>query len=258
MLNNIYHAKAESLITNTAIISSKCFDFKQSMYKIINECKYKGTNKEHPQFIFLWKHRTKNESKKESNHIQEYNTLTEKTHHTKTKPPDGFQYTRVDIYGEMKDETILNNRTQLGKYNIFNGIKNHTKTNRPDECYKQSVDTYNHLECFVLKSIYSTYVIIHGFRLIKFLTELNKMNLWVTDIGNEKLNILIKELDNIRAFSNHVMAPEYILSIGQVCEYIKTILKHIIIISDQSTHDNFVNKLWLNPMKLMIVKAMLL
>jgi hypothetical protein len=50
-----------------------------------------------------------------------------------------------------------------------------------------------HLTDIPLDSVYSGVVSIQGFRLVLFLAELNKLELWATDIGNAYLEAYTSE-----------------------------------------------------------------
>jgi hypothetical protein len=124
----------------------------------------------------------------ELNQIDEYITFIDKGHHSKVTPPAGFKRIRVHIGYDVK----------------YNG--KHKARLVPD----------GHLTEVPIDSVYSGVVSLRGFRLVLFLVELNKLQLWATDIGNAYLEAYTSEKVYI------VAGPEF----GARNEHILVISKH--------------------------------
>jgi Reverse transcriptase (RNA-dependent DNA polymerase) len=97
--------------------------------------------------------------------IQEYKTFKDYGHHTKSKPPDKYKKIRVHFVFDVKH----------------------------DGRHKARLVADGHLTDIPLDSVYSGVVSLRGFRLTMFLAELNKLELWATDIGNAYLEAKTSE-----------------------------------------------------------------
>ena len=91
--------------------------------------------------------------------IDQYQVFTDNGHHTKTKIPDGHKKIRVHFVFDVKH----------------------------DGRHRARLVADGHLTDIPLESVYSGVVSLRGFRLVLFLAELNKMDIWATDIGNAYL-----------------------------------------------------------------------
>jgi Reverse transcriptase (RNA-dependent DNA polymerase) len=101
----------------------------------------------------------------ELQNITEYQSFIDKGHHTKTTPPGGYKRIRVHLVFDVKY----------------------------DGRHKARLVADGHLTDIPLDSVYSGVVIIRGFRLVLFSAELNKLQLWATDIGNAYLEAYTPE-----------------------------------------------------------------
>ena len=97
--------------------------------------------------------------------INEYETFIDKGHHTKAVSPNGYKKIRVHLVFDVKH----------------------------DGRHKARLVADGHLTDIPLDSVYSRVVSIRGFRLVFFLAELNKLELWATDIGNAYLEAYTSE-----------------------------------------------------------------
>jgi hypothetical protein len=97
--------------------------------------------------------------------IDEYKAFTDHGHHTKGKPPEGYKQIRVHLVFDVKH----------------------------DGRHKARLVADGHLTDIPLDSVYSGVVSLRGFRLVLFLAELNKLELWATDIGNAYLEAMTTE-----------------------------------------------------------------
>jgi hypothetical protein len=91
--------------------------------------------------------------------INEYNTFTDLGHHTKTTAPSGHKKIRVHFVFDVK----------------HNGR------------HKARLVADGHLADVPMESVYSGVVSLQGLCLVLFLVELNRLELWATDIGNAYL-----------------------------------------------------------------------
>ena len=97
--------------------------------------------------------------------INEYDTFIDKGHHTKVKPPSGYKKIRVHLVFDVKH----------------------------DGRHKARLVADGHLTDIPLDSVYSGVVSLRGFRLVLFISELNGLQLWATDIGNAYLEAFTSE-----------------------------------------------------------------
>jgi hypothetical protein len=90
-----------------------------------------------------------------------------------------------------------------------------------------------HLTDIPLESVYSSVVSLRGLQIITFLSELNGLDLWVTDIGNAYLEAFIMERNYI------VAGPEF----GQLEGYYLIIVKALygLRMSGLHWHERFAN-----------------
>ena len=114
-------------------------------------------------------------AKTELDQIKEYDTFIDKGHHTKVAPPVGYKKIRVHLIFDVKH----------------------------DGRHKARLVADGHLTEVPLDSVYSGVVSIRGFRLTLFLSELNQLELWSTDIGNAYLEAFTAEKVYI------IAGPEY-------------------------------------------------
>ena len=103
--------------------------------------------------------------KTELDQIKEYDTFIDKGHHTKIAPPNGYKKLRVHLVFDVKHDCR----------------------------HKARLVADGHLTEIPLNSVYSGVVSIRGFRLVLFLAELNKLEVWCTDIGNAYLEAFTAE-----------------------------------------------------------------
>jgi Reverse transcriptase (RNA-dependent DNA polymerase) len=101
----------------------------------------------------------------ELSQINEYVTFIDKGHHSKAAPAAGFKRIRVHIVYDVKH----------------------------DGRHKARLVADGHLTDIPLVSVYSGKVSLRGFRLVLFLAELNKLQIWATDIGNAYLEAYTSE-----------------------------------------------------------------
>ena len=97
--------------------------------------------------------------------IDEYQAFIDHGHHTKGKPPEGYKKIHVHLVFDVKH----------------------------DGRHKARLVADGHLTDIPLDSVYSGVVSLRGFRLTLFLAELNKLELWSTDIGNAYLEAQTSE-----------------------------------------------------------------
>ena len=98
--------------------------------------------------------------------INEYETFTDAGHHTKAKIPNGYKKIRVHFVYDVKH----------------------------DGQHKAQLVADGHLTEVPLESENSGVISLCGFHLVLFLAELNKLELWATDIGNAYLEAFTSEL----------------------------------------------------------------
>jgi hypothetical protein len=91
-------------------------------------------------------------------------TQLDKRHQTKTKPPPGYNKIQVHLIFDVK----------------------HVHTAR--------LVAHGNLTNVLLESVNTGVVSLCGFRLLLFLSELNGMELWPTDIGNAYLEAFTSEI----------------------------------------------------------------
>ena len=97
--------------------------------------------------------------------INEYSTFTDMGHHTKTTSPSEYKKIHVHFVFDVKH----------------------------DGRHKARLVADGHLTDLPSESVYSGVVILRGFRLVLFLAELNKLQIWSTDTGNTYLEAYISE-----------------------------------------------------------------
>jgi hypothetical protein len=102
----------------------------------------------------------------ELNQLDEYKTFIHKGHQTKSKPPPGYKKIRVHLIFDVK----------------------------PNGRHKARILADGHLTNVPLESDFSGVVILRGFRLVIFLSKLNGLELWTTDIGNAYLEAFTSEM----------------------------------------------------------------
>ena len=87
------------------------------------------------------------------NKLDDYNTFI---NHGSNKPPDGYKKIKVHLIFDIKHD---------GRHNA--------------RCVADG-----HLTDIPVDSVYSGVVSLRGFRMMLILAELNKLDIWATDIGN--------------------------------------------------------------------------
>ena len=97
--------------------------------------------------------------------IDDYSTFTDHGHHDSASPPSGYKKIRVHFVFDVKH----------------------------DGRHKARLVADGHLTEVPLDSVYSGVVSLKGLRLVVFLAELNKLQLWATDVGNAYLEALTSE-----------------------------------------------------------------
>jgi hypothetical protein len=93
--------------------------------------------------------------------------------------------------------------SQLAEYDTFRDL-GHKDTAPPLTGYKKIhthlvYDCKHHLTDIPLESMYSGVVSLRGLRIVTFLSELNGLDLWATDIGNAYLEAFTMEQNYIVA-----------------------------------------------------------
>ena len=126
-------------------------------------------------------------TKTELDQIKEYDTFIDKGHHTKVAPPVGYKKIRVHLIFDVKH----------------------------DGRHKARLVADGHLTEVPLDSVYSGVVSIRGFRLTLFLSELNQLELWSTDIGNAYLEAFTAEKVYIIAGPEYAELEGHILIISK-------------------------------------------
>jgi hypothetical protein len=121
--------------------------------------------------------------------IDDYDMFIDKGHHTKTKPPDGYNKIRVHLIFYFKHD--CRHRVRL----VADG----------------------HLTDIPLESVYSGVVSVRGFRIVLFLAELNHLKIWATDTANAYLEAHTTEKVYI------IAGPEF----GESEGHIHVISKHL-------------------------------
>ena len=101
----------------------------------------------------------------EFSQIKEYQTFTDHGHHTKATIPAGYKKIRVHFVFDVKH----------------------------DGRHKARLVADGHLTDVPTDSVYSGVVSLRGLRLVTFIAELNKLQLWSTDIGNAYLEAKTSE-----------------------------------------------------------------
>ena len=97
--------------------------------------------------------------------IYDYKTFVDHGHHTKTTAPSGHKKIRVHFVFDVKH----------------------------DGRHKARLVADGHLTDIPIDSVYSGVVSLRGFRLVLFMGELNKLQVWSTDIGNAYLEAMTSE-----------------------------------------------------------------
>jgi Reverse transcriptase (RNA-dependent DNA polymerase) len=97
--------------------------------------------------------------------IDDCDTFIDKGHHLKAKTPVGYKKIRVHLIFDVKH----------------------------DGRHKARLVADGHLTDIPLESVYSGVVSLRRFRIVLFLAELNKLELWATDIGNAYLEAFTSE-----------------------------------------------------------------
>jgi len=155
----------------------------RDLKRLLNQAKLQSFNTA-PQFKYgyeipqNYKHallldkRNRNKNKwKEANNLEfgqlfEYRTFIDHGHWKDSKPPDGYKKIRV--------------------HNLVFNVKH-------DGRHKVRVVADGHLTDIPVDSVYSGVVSLKGLRVMIFLSELNHLELWATDIGNAYLEAETQE-----------------------------------------------------------------
>lgn len=97
--------------------------------------------------------------------LDDYDTFHDKGHKDKCKPPEGYRKIRVHFVFDVKH----------------------------DGRHKARLVAGGHLTPIPLESVYSGVVTLRGLRIVCFISELNELILYATDIGNAYLEAFTKE-----------------------------------------------------------------
>ena len=135
--------------------------------------------------------------------IDDYTTFKDLGHKSKTQPPPGYKRISVHLVFDVKH----------------------------DGRYKARLVADGHLTDAPLESVYSGVVTIRGFRIVMFLSELNDLELWATDIGNAYLESYTAEKLYIIAGPEFKEREGHILIIVRALYGLKS--------SGQRWHDRF-------------------
>jgi hypothetical protein len=92
--------------------------------------------------------------------------------------------------------------SQLAEYDTFRDL-GHKDTAPPDGRHKARMVANGHLTDIPLESVYSGVISLRGLRIVTFLSELNGLDLWATNIGNAYLEAFTMEQNYI------VAGPEF-------------------------------------------------
>jgi hypothetical protein len=98
--------------------------------------------------------------------VNEYNTFKDIGHQSKTSPPAGYKRIRVHLVFDVKH----------------------------DGRHKVRLVADGHLTDIPQDSVYSGVVSLRGCRIVLFLSELNELHAWATDVGNAYLEAITDEL----------------------------------------------------------------
>jgi hypothetical protein len=107
--------------------------------------------------------------------LAEYDTFRDLGHKDTAPPPTGYKKIRTHLVYDCKH----------------------------DGRHKARMVADGHLTDIPLESIYSGVISLHGLRIVTFLSELNGLDLWATDIGNAYLEAFTMEQNYI------VAGPEF-------------------------------------------------
>jgi hypothetical protein len=107
--------------------------------------------------------------------LAEYDTFRDLGHKDTAPPPTGYKKIRTHLVYDCKH----------------------------DGRYKARMVADGHLTDIPLESMYSGVISLHGLRIVTFLSELNGLDLWATDIGNAYLEAFTMEQNYI------VAGPEF-------------------------------------------------
>jgi len=126
--------------------------------------------------------------------IDDYVTFKDLGHKDKVKPPEGYKRIRVHLVFDVKH----------------------------DGRFKARLVADGHLTDAPLESVYSGVVSIRGFRITMFLSELNGLELWATDIGNAYLESYTSEKVYIIAGPEFKERKDHILVINKALYGLKS------------------------------------
>ena len=113
--------------------------------------------------------------------------LDERNGNTRWQDATKLEMSQLDDYSTFKESGRVkpNGYKQIRVHLVFD-VKH-------DGRHKARLVADGHLTDLPLESVYSGVVSICGIRLVAFLAELNKLELWATDIGNAYLEAFTRE-----------------------------------------------------------------
>jgi hypothetical protein len=142
----------------------------KKMLRMVNQSRIKATRNA-PRYNTLWREATD----LEMSQLVEYDTFRDLGHKDTAPPPTGYKKIRTHLVYDCKH----------------------------DGRHKAWMVADGHLTDIPLESMYSGVVSLRGLRIVTFLSELNGLDLWATDISNAYLEAFTME-------RNHIVAgPEF-------------------------------------------------
>jgi hypothetical protein len=142
----------------------------KKMLRMVNQSRIKATRNA-PRYNTLWQEATD----LEMSQLVEYDTFRDLGHKDTAPPPTGYKKIRTHLVYDCKH----------------------------DGRHKARMVADGHLTDIPLESVYSGVVSLRGLRIVTFLSELNGLDLWATDISNAYLEAFTMEWNYI------VAGPEF-------------------------------------------------
>jgi hypothetical protein len=142
----------------------------KKMLRMVNQSRIKATRNA-PRYNTLWQEATD----LEMSQLVEYDTFRDLGHKDTAPPPTGYKKIRTHLVYDCKH----------------------------DGRHKARMVADGHLTDIPLESVYSGVVSLRGLRIVTFLSELNGLDLWATDISNAYLEAFTMERNYI------VAGPEF-------------------------------------------------
>eukprot|EP00977_Amphora_coffeiformis_P005206 scaffold1116_cov104-Amphora_coffeaeformis.AAC.3 len=134
----------------------------------------------------------------EMGQIDDYHTFRDHGHKDNVSPPKGYKKIRVHLVFDVKH----------------------------DGRFKARLVADGHLTDAPLESVYSGVVSIRGFRIVMFLSELNSLEFWSTDVGNAYLESHTSEKVYI------IAGPEF----GKLKDHILIVVKALYGLKSSGQH----------------------